>query len=125
MKECLIINRFWLTKGLETYMLGVYFVFRQDLFEPPYHSILNYLDKLPSIIVLLITGTVAILYALTNSGNQKYRALMSGLITFVWMFFFVTFTIRDFTIQTFISIQTIYAFFVLISTLVEVVVGRR
>ena len=78
MKERLIINRFWLTKGLETYMLGIYFVFRQDLFEPPYHSILNYLDKLPSIIVLLITGTVAILYALTNSGNQKYRALMSG-----------------------------------------------
>ena len=125
MKNRLIINRFWLTKGLETYMLGVYFVFRQDLFEPPYHSVLNYLDKWPSIIVLLITGTVAVLYALTNSGSQKYRALMSGLITFVWMFFFVSFIIRDSTIQTYISIQTIYAFFVLASTLVEVVVGRR
>lgn len=125
MKNRLIINRFWLTKGLETYMLGVYFVFRQDLFEPPYHSVLNYLDKWPSIIVLLITGTVAVLYALSDSDSQKYRALMSGLITFVWMFFLVSFIIRDFTIQTFISIQTIYAFFVLASTLVEVVVGRR
>lgn len=125
MKNRLIVNRFWLWKALETYTLGIYFILRKDLFEPPYDSVLNQLDGPIPIIILFLIGTITIVYVLWDVKSKRYKALMSGAITFVWLFFFCSFVTRDFTIMTYISIQSIYAFYVLVSIIFEVVAGRR
>lgn len=121
----LITNRFWLWKALETLTLGLYFVVRKDLFEPPYHSILNSLDDTTSSVSLMVVGLFTLAYVLFDIDSKLYKSIMTGLVTFVWLFFLISFIIRDATIGIYISIQSIYAFYVLGSTLLEVVVGRR
>jgi len=124
-KSRLIANRFWLWKALETLTLGLYFIAKQNLFEPPYHSILNSLDNTTSVVSLMAVGLFTLAYVLFNIDSKLYRSIMTGLVTFVWLFFLTSFVIRDVTIGIYISIQAIYAFYVLGSTLLEVIVGRR
>ncbi|WP_047999912.1 hypothetical protein [Lactiplantibacillus herbarum] len=118
-------NRFWLWKSLETYGLGIYFIIKQNTFkfEPPRPTLLDIFDDPPVIFILAIVGTFALVYALWNVNIAYYKPVMTGLLTFVWLFFMVAFGFHDFEIQKYLSFESMYAFFVLASTVFEIVTG--
>ncbi|CAM3204407.1 hypothetical protein [Lactiplantibacillus plajomi] len=118
-------NRFWLWKALETYGLGVYFLIKQNtfVFEPPRPSLLDIFDDPPVIFILAVIGTFALVYSLWNVNFSYYKPVMTGLLTFAWLFFMVAFGLHDFAIQRYVSFESMYAFFVLASTIFEIVMG--
>jgi len=118
-------NRFWLWKALETYGLGIYFILKQNAFEfePPRPSLLDIFDDPPAIFILAVVGTFALVYSLWDINLSYYKPVMTGLLTFAWLFFMIAFGIHDFEIQRFISFESMYSFFVLASTVGEIVIG--
>lgn len=118
-------NRFWLWKALETYGLGIFFIVKRNTFqfEPPRPTLLDLFDDPPVIFVLAIVATFSLVYALWNVNFAYYKPIMTGLLTFVWLFFMIAFGIHDFEIHQYVSFESMYSFFVLASTIFEIVIG--
>ena len=117
-------NYFWFVKALETYGLGIYFIILHSsgVFTPP-GNVLEYLDDPPFIFLLGCVGTIALVYSLWNVKHLFYKPLMTGLLTFAWLIFFCGFAFHDFIVNR-LSFQTMYAFFVVFSTIGQIVIKR-
>ncbi|AIY32270.1 hypothetical protein AXJ17_gp21 [Lactobacillus phage LfeSau] len=124
MKDNLRKNYFWFVKALETYGLGLYFivVHSSGNFTPP-GNVLEYLDDPPFVFLLAVVGTVAMVYSLWNVEQLFYKPLMTGSLTFAWLIMFGGFVTRDIMLGT-LSIQTMYAFFVVFSIIGQLVIKR-
>lgn len=124
MKDNLRKNYFWFVKALETYGLGLYFitVHSSGNFTPP-GNVLEYLDDPPFVFLLAVVGTVATVYSLWNVEHLFYKPLMTGSLTFAWLIMFGGFVTRDIMLGT-LSIQTMYAFFVVFSIIGQLVIKR-
>lgn len=124
MKDNLSKNYFWFVKSLETYGLGIYFIIihSSGIFTPP-GNILEYLDDPPFIFLLAVVATVALVYSLWDIQYMFYKPLMTGLLTFVWLIFFGGFGFHDFVTGK-LSIQSMYAFFVVFSIVGQLVIKR-
>lgn len=124
MKDNLCKNYFWLVKALETYGLGIYFIIVRSSgnFTPP-GNVLEYLDDPPFVFLLAVVGTVAMVYSLWNVEQLFYKPLMTGSLTFVWLIMFGGFVTRDLILGA-LSIQTMYAFFVVFSIIGQLVIKR-
>lgn len=119
-------NRFWLWKSLETYGLGVYFLIRSNVtfaFVPPRPTVLDIMDDPPSISILMIVATLAAVYSFWNIDVPYYKPVMTGALTFVWVFFMVAFIFHDVGNGQLLSFESMYAFFVLSSMIHEIVIG--
>ena len=125
MFEHLAKNRFWFWKAMETYGLGIYFIIKHNTFafEPPQPTLLDVLDDPPMIFMLAVVGTLALVYSLWNLRTHYYKPLMTGLLTFVWLFFMIAFGVHDFEMQRYVSFESMYAMFVLGSTIFEIIIG--
>lgn len=124
MKDNLRKNYFWFVKALETYGLGLYFivVHSSGNFTPP-GNVLEYLDDPPFVFLLAVVGTVAMVYSLWNVEQLFYKPLTTGSLTFAWLIMFGGFVTRDIMLGT-LSIQTMYAFFVVFSIIGQLVIKR-
>lgn len=124
MKDNLCKNYFWFVKALETYGLGLYFIIVHSSgnFTPP-GNVLEYLDDPPFVFLLAVVGTVAMVYSLWNAEQLFYKPLMTGSLTFVWLIMFGGFVTRDLILGA-LSIQTMYAFFVVFSIIGQLVIKR-
>lgn len=124
MKDNLCKNYFWFVKALETYGLGIYFIIVHSSgnFTPP-GKVLEYLDDPPFVFLLAVVGTVAMVYSLWNVEQLFYKPLMTGSLTFVWLIMFGGFVTRDLILGA-LSIQTMYAFFVVFSIIGQLVIKR-
>lgn len=124
MKDNLRKNYFWFVKALETYGLGLYFIVIHSSgnFTPP-GNVLEYLDDPPFVFLLAVVGTVAMVYSLWNVEHLLYKPLMTGSLTFAWLIMFGGFVTRDIMLGT-LSIQTMYAFFVVFSIIGQLVIKR-
>lgn len=124
MKKNLQHNYFWFVKALETYGLAIYFIVLHSsgTFTPP-GNILEFLDDPPFIFLLAVVGTVAIVYALWDVKHLFYKPLMTGLLTFVWLVFFLAFAFEDYYLGK-LSLQSIYAFFVVFSIVGQLVIKK-
>lgn len=124
MKDHLCKNYFWFVKALETYGLGIYFIIVHSSgnFTPP-GNVLEYLDDPPFVFLLAVVGTVAMVYSLWNVEQLFYKPLMTGSLTFVWLIMFGGFVTRDLILGA-LSIQTMYAFFVVFSIIGQLVIKR-
>lgn len=124
MKDNLRKNYFWFVKALETYGLGLYFVIVHSSgnFTPP-GNVLEYLDDPPFVFLLAVVGTVAMVYSLWSVEHLLYKPLMTGSLTFAWLIMFGGFVTRDIMLGT-LSIQTMYAFFVVFSIIGQLVIKR-
>lgn len=124
MKDNLCKNYFWFVKALETYGLGIYFIIVHSSgnFTPP-GNVLEYLDDPPFVFLLAVVGTVAMAYSLWNVEQLFYKPLMTGSLTFVWLIMFGGFVTRDLILGA-LSIQTMYAFFVVFSIIGQLVIKR-
>lgn len=73
---------------METYGLGIYFIIKHNTFafEPQQPMLLDVLDDPPMIFMLAVVGTFALVYSLWNLRTHYYKPLMTGLLTFVWLF---------------------------------------
>lgn len=114
-------NRFWMFKALETYALALYFIVKRStgIFSLDY-GYLEVLDDPPFIFLLAAVGTVALVYALWDVKYLYYRPMMTGLLTGVWLLFFLSFTITDILIGVYIGFPGIFAFFVLTEMVTEI-----
>lgn len=117
-------NRFWFWKALETYGIGALFIIRQNTisFHPPRPSLLTYFDDPPFIFLMGVVGTFTIVYALWDIKKLAYKSIMTGLLTFVWLLFFIVFTAWDWEQGVVIGFESMYAAFVLASIINEIVV---
>lgn len=124
MKDNLRKNYFWFVKALETYGLGLYFivVHSSGNFTPP-GNVLEYLDDPPFVFLLAVVGTVAMVYSLWNIEYLLYKPVMTGSLTFAWLIMFGGFVTRDIMLGA-LSIQTMYAFFVVFSIIGQLVIKR-
>lgn len=124
MKDNLRKNYFWFVKALETYGLGLYFIIvhSSGFFTPP-GNVLEYLDDPPFVFLLAVVGTVATVYSLWNIEYLFYKPLMTGALTFAWLIMFGGFVTRDIMLGT-LSVQTMYAFFVVFSIIGQLVIKR-
>lgn len=124
MKDNLYKNYFWFVKALETYGLGIYFIIVHSSgnFTPP-GNVLEYLDDPPFVFLLAVIGTVVMVYSLWNIEYLLYKPLMTGSLTFAWLIMFGGFGSRDIMLGT-LSIQTMYAFFVVFSIIGQLVIKR-
>lgn len=115
-------NRFWLFKALETYALALYFIVKRStgIFSLDGYGYLEVLDDPPFIFLLAAVGTVAFVYALWDVKYLYYRPMMTGLLTGVWLLFFLSFTITDILIGVYIGFPGIFAFFVLTEMVTEI-----
>lgn len=122
MKDNLCKSYFWFVKALETYGLGIYFIIVHSSgnFTPP-GNVLEYLDDPPFVFLLAVVGTVAMVYSLWNVEQLFYKPLMTGSLTFVWLIMFGGFVTRDLMLGA-LSIQTMYAFFVVFSIIGQLVI---
>ncbi|AVK60524.1 hypothetical protein C5Z25_01500 [Lactobacillus sp. CBA3605] len=118
-------NRFWLWKALETYGLGIYFIIKSNTFQfqPPRPTLLDIFDDPPIIFILAVVGTFALVYTLWDVNLYYYKPIMTGLLTFVWLFFMIAFVFHDFETGQYLSFESMYAFFVLGSMLHEILFG--
>ena len=69
-----------------------------------------------------IVGTFTIVYALWDINNLTYKSIMTGLLTFVWLLFFIVFTVWDWEQGVVVGFESMYAAFVLASIINEIVV---
>lgn len=124
MKDNLCKNYFWFVKALETYGLGLYFIIVHSSgnFTPP-GNVLEYLDDPSFVFLLAVVGTVAMVYSLWNVEQLFYKPLMTGSLTFVWLIMLGGFVTRDLILGT-LSIQTMYAFFIVFSIIGQLVIKR-
>lgn len=124
MKDNLRKNYFWFVKALETYGLGLYFivVHSSGNFTPP-GNVLEYLDDPPFVFLLAVVGTVAMVYSLWDIEYLFYKPIMTGSLTFAWLIMFGGFVTRDIMLGV-LSIQTMYAFFVVFSIIGQLVIKR-
>ncbi len=115
-------NRFWMFKALETYALALYFIVKRStgIFSLDGYGYLEVLDDPPFIFLLAVVGTVALVYALWDVKYLYYRPMMTGLLTGVWLLFFLSFTITDILIGVYIGFPGIFAFFVLTEMVTEI-----
>ncbi len=115
-------NRFWLFKALETYALALYFIVKRSsgVFSLDGFGYLEVLDDPPFIFMLACVGTVALVYALWDVKQMYYKPLMTGLLTGVWLIFFLSFAITDALVGVYIGFPGIFAFFVLTEMVVEI-----
>ena len=115
-------NRFWLFKALETYALALYFIVKRSsgIFSLDGYGYLEVLDDPPFIFMLACVGTVALVYALWDVKQMYYKPLMTGLLTGVWLLFFLSFAITDALVGIYIGFPGIFAFFVLTEMVTEI-----
>jgi|GEM_PF-1858369 len=115
-------NRFWLFKALETYALALYFIVKRSsgVFSLDGFGYLEVLDDPPFIFMLACVGTVALVYTLWDVKQMYYKPLMTGLLTGVWLIFFLSFAITDALVGVYIGFPGIFAFFVLTEMVVEI-----
>lgn len=115
-------NRFWLFKALETYALALYFIVKRStgIFSLDGYGYLEVLDDPPFIFLLAAVGTVTLVYALWDVKHLFYRPVMTGLLTGVWLLFFLSFAITDTLVGVYIGFPGIFAFFVLTEMVTEI-----
>ena len=122
MIENLKKNRFWLFKALETYALALYFIVKRSsgIFSLDGYGYLEFLDDPPFVFLLAAVGTVTLVYALWDVKHLFYRPVMTGLLTGVWLLFFLSFAITDALVGVYIGFPGIFAFFVLTEMVTEI-----
>ena len=115
-------NRFWFFKALETYALALYFIVKRSsgVFSLDGFGYLEVLDDPPFIFMLACVGTVALVYALWDVKQMYYKPLMTGLLTGVWLIFFLSFAITDALFGVYVGFPGIFAFFVLTEMVTEI-----
>lgn len=115
-------NRFWLFKALETYALALYFIVKRSsgIFSLDGYGYLEVLDDPPFVFLLAAVGTVTLVYALWDVKHLFYRPVMTGLLTGVWLLFFLSFAITDALVSVYIGFPGIFAFFVLTEMVTEI-----
>ncbi len=115
-------NRFWLFKALETYALALYFIVKRSsgVFSLDGYGYLEVLDDPPFIFLLAAVGTVTLVYALWDVKHLFYRPVMTGLLTGVWLLFFLSFAITDALVGVYIGFPGTFAFFVLTEMVTEI-----
>lgn len=113
-------NKFWFLRALETYALGIYFIYRHSANVFTYPPILDALDDPPVIFWIACVGTVALIYALWDIKHYCYKPITTALLTGVWLVMFLSFTIHDFSTNTYLSLPGIYSFFVLVDIVSEI-----
>lgn len=113
-------NKFWFLKALETYALGIYFIYRNSTGVFTYPPILEALDDPPTIFWIACVGTIALIYALWDIKHYFYKPITTALLTGVWLVMFLSFTIHDVSIGVFLSLPGIYSFFVLADMITEI-----
>lgn len=115
-------NRFWLFKALETYALALYFIVKRSsgIFSLDGYGYLEVLDDPPFVFLLAAVGTVTLVYALWDVKHLFYRPVMTGLLTGVWLLFFLSFAITDALVGVYIGCPGIFAFFVLTEMVTEI-----
>ena len=89
------LNRSLLMSGLETVMIGVYFVVNSFRFTRPdfFNSLASHIDDPPFATVLIILGTITVIVAIYN-----IRPLISWcfvVLTFVWIVYALVFLLQN------------------------------
>lgn len=129
MKQNIIKNRMWLVTAIETFILGCLFVlisnFVDDIPRPSF-DVLGMFDNPGFGIILIVIGAITFLIALCDIHIFYLRRIMVFLLTFVWSFYFVIFTIHDILgPHDMPEIITVFAFGMVLRLLVECLWGDR
>lgn len=116
-------NRFWLWKALETWGLAIYFIIHHSVgtFSSPSNVVLDKLDDPDSIFILACIGSFVLIYSLWDLNTYLYKPIVTMLLTGVWIVFMCAFIIHDWQAQTYVSFQSIYAGFILVSMIGEII----
>ena len=117
-------NYLWFISALETYGLALCFAATSSTgnFTPPPNSVLDMLDDPPFIFLLVIVGTITLVYTLWNVQRFHYKTIMTTSLTFVWLLFLCGFAIHDHLQGNVISIPSMYSFFILIRIVLTVLI---
>ena len=88
-------NRSLLTSGLETIMIGVYFIANSFRFNRPdfFNSMASHIDDPPFAAIAIILGTIATLSAIYDIKSLVNRCYV--ILTFVWIVYAVAFMIQN------------------------------
>lgn len=107
---------------METYALALYFIVKRSsgIFSLDGYGYLEVLDDPPFVFLLAAVGTVTLVYALWDVKHLFYRPVMTGLLTGVWLLFFLSFAITDALVGVYIGFPGIFAFFVLTEMVTEI-----
>lgn len=114
MKKNITKNRSWLLTGLETVLLGVFFLFVPDILDSgDYRAIFNLFDTTLPAIFLIVVGTFTIVNAAFEVEPNWHRVNVF-ILEFIWSFYTATFVIHDFQLKgrVFISLISILFFVV-------------
>lgn len=114
MKKNITKNRSWLLTGLETVLLGVFFLFVPDILDSgDYRAIFNLFDTTLPAIFLIVVGTFTIVNAAFEVEPNWHRVNVF-ILEFIWSFYTATFVIHDFQLKgrVFISLTSILFFVV-------------
>jgi uncharacterized membrane protein YhaH (DUF805 family) len=118
-------NRFWLWQAVTTYGLGIIFIINNNVFgaAPPRHTPIEQFDDPAFVFVIGIVGTLALVYTLWDIKHLYYKAIMAGLLTAVWLLFFIVLTLYDIERGRVLGFENFFALVVLGSLLHEIITG--
>lgn len=89
-------NRFWLLTGIETVILGIFFLYQPGFIADasPFHNAVNILDDTFPATVLVIVGTFTVIASCFTLVPNWHRFNVT-VLQFVWTLYAVAFLIRD------------------------------
>lgn len=118
-------NRFWLWQSVTTYGLGIILIINNNVFgaAPPRHTPIEQFDDPAFVFVIGIVGTLALVYTLWDIKHLYYKAIMAGLLTAVWLLFFIVLTLYDIERGRVLGFENFFALVVLSSLLHEIITG--
>jgi len=118
-------NRFWLWQSVTTYGLGIIFIINNNVFgaAPPRHTPIEQFDDPVFVFAIGIVGTLALVYTLWDIKHLYYKAIMAGLLTAVWLLFFIVLTLYDIERGRVLGFENFFALVVLGSLLHEIITG--
>lgn len=114
-----IENRFLLLTGLETIILGMYFVTRSFVFMRPdfLNTLASHVDDPPFATFLIVIGAFCTFTALFDI--QPMIRWCYGIAEFIWTVYALAFLLQDIEFNGHIGIATWLMFFIAIRTLFE------
>lgn len=95
MKNNIAKNRVWFITGLETLLLGVFFLFAPDFLDTGhFKDIFNVLDDTIPSIFLIVVGTFTVVNSAFEVEPDWHRGNVF-LLEFLWAFYTATFIFHD------------------------------
>ena len=114
-------NRFLLWRGIESLLLGYFFMSNPFIFVRPdfINSIAAHLDDPPFATLLILVGSLTIFVAVFN--EREFFSICLATNEGIWVIYFIAFAIQDFETHghVFASIGTILSFMVGIQIMAE------